>query len=130
MREGGWLNLCGGVNNTDDEDGDDDDDDPETWLSDVAGGGVDLAANLVAAGFRGAHYPPPKVWCFIRSYHADARWLSYALRSLHRFARHVVQRVAGRHMSTHCLHSYGHPVHSHTRAYGHPVHSSHDPNHG
>ena len=87
---------------------------PGLRLSDVAGGGVDLAANLVAAGFRGAHYPPPKVWCFIRSYHADARWLSYALRSLHRFARHVVQRVAGRHTSTQCLHVYVHPVRSHT----------------
>jgi hypothetical protein len=59
--------------------------------SDAPGGGVDLVANLVAAGFNKHH--PPKVWCFVRSYHADARWLSFALRSLHRFARHVVQRV-------------------------------------
>ena len=51
-----------------------------------------MLANLKAAGFD-PRLPPPKVWCHIRSYHGDARWLMYALRSLHRYARHVLQRV-------------------------------------
>lgn len=49
-----------------------------TRRSDEPGGGVDLVANMQAAGFK--PHLPPKVWCFVRSYHGDAQWLAYALR--------------------------------------------------